>query len=202
MAHFVFPGKLETDAASASTDLTTNPRVLVQILPEPRTVSAIAIPGTMHARYRIPYGVLIPWETLIFKTSSMESVSVTIPEGIFMIEELKTTTIMQLMHRFLEVGGVTRFMPVVPVALPDSFQRALPKFENQDAYDAEDLRQRLHQSPTRLQQHGAPPESEQGVAVVATLFSGGLLAWRQEKVVRAAPDKKETAGYDGITMVS
>ena len=51
------------DAASASTDLATNPRVLVQILPELRAVTAIAIPGTMPARYRIPYGVLIPWET-------------------------------------------------------------------------------------------------------------------------------------------
>ena len=41
------------DAASASTDLATNPRVLVQILPQPRTVTAIAMPGTMPARYRI-----------------------------------------------------------------------------------------------------------------------------------------------------
>ena len=39
-------------AIFASTDLATNPRVLVQILPKLRTVTAIAIPGTMPARYR------------------------------------------------------------------------------------------------------------------------------------------------------
>ena len=104
----------------------------------------------MPARYRIPYGVLISWETLIFKMSSMESVSVTVPECTFVIEERKTTTIRQLMNRFLKVGGVFRFMHVVPVAVPNSFQRAPPKFENQDADDAEDLRQWLHQLPTRL----------------------------------------------------
>ena len=108
-------------AASASTDLSTSPRVLVQVLPEPRTVTAIAIPGTMPARYRIPYGVLISWVTLIFKMSSMESVSVTIPEGTFVIEEHKTATNMQRMNLFLKVGGASRFMPVVPVALSDSF---------------------------------------------------------------------------------
>ena len=164
------------DAASASTDLATNPRVLVQILPEPRVVTAVAIPGTMPARYRIPYGVLVTWETLIFKMSSMELVSITVPKGTFMIEERKTATIRQLMNRFLKVGGVSRFMPAVPVALPDSFQRALPKYEVQDADDAEDLRQWLHQLPTRLQPHGVYLDSEQGVASAATLFSGGLLA--------------------------
>ena len=45
-------------------------------------------------------------------------------------------------------------------------------------------------------------DSEQGVAAADTLFSGGLLAWWQEKVARAAPDKKETAGYDGITTLA
>ena len=69
------------DAAPASTDLATNPRVLVQILPEPRTVTVVAIPGTMPAHYRIPYGVLVTWETLIFKMSSMEPVSITVPGG-------------------------------------------------------------------------------------------------------------------------
>ena len=105
------------------------------------------------------------------------------------------------MNRFMKVGGVSLFMPAVPVALPDSFRRAMPKFESQDADDAEDLRQWLHQLPTRLQLHGVPPESEQGVAAAATLFSGGLLAWWQEKVARAAPDK-ETAGCDGITTLA
>ena len=87
------------------------------------------------------------------------------------------------------------------VALPDSFQRALTKFENQDAYDTEELRQWLQQLPTRLKLHGVPPDSEQGVAAVATLFSGGLLRW-QEKVARAAPDKKETARYDSISTLA
>ena len=64
--------------------------------------------------------------------SSMDVVPITVPEGTFMIEERKASTIRQLMHRFLKIGGVYRYMPAVPVALPDSFQRALPKFENQD----------------------------------------------------------------------
>ena len=59
------------DAAYASTDLATNPRVLVKIFHEPRTVTDVAIPGTMLARYNIPYGVPVTWETLIFKMSSM-----------------------------------------------------------------------------------------------------------------------------------
>ena len=54
----------------------------------------------------------------------------------------------------------------------------------------------------RLQLHGVPLGSEQGVAAAPTLFSGGLLAWWQEKVARAAPDKKETSGYDGITTLA
>ena len=80
-------------AACASSDLATNPRDLVQITLEPRVVTAVAIPGTMHARFRIPYGVLVPWEPLIFKMSSMDVVPITVPEGTFMIEERKTATI-------------------------------------------------------------------------------------------------------------
>ena len=92
--------QLALDAAAASSDLATNTRVLVQIMPEPRVVTVVAIPGTMLVRYRIPYGVMVPWEPLIFKISSMNAVPITVHEGTFMIEERKTTTIRQLMHRF------------------------------------------------------------------------------------------------------
>ena len=34
------------DATVATRDLATSPRVIVQIMPEPREVSAVAIPGT------------------------------------------------------------------------------------------------------------------------------------------------------------
>ena len=47
------------DATAATRDLATNPRAIVQIMPEPREVTAVAIPRTMPIRYRIPYGVLV-----------------------------------------------------------------------------------------------------------------------------------------------
>ena len=191
------------DATVATRDLSANPRVIVQVMPVPREVTAVAIPGTMPIRYRIPYGVLVPWEPLTFKMSFRDAVPIVVHEGTFMIEERKTGTLSRLMSRVLiKSGGLTRFMPAVPVSLPDSFQRALPKFENQDASDSDDLRQWLQQLPTRLQLHGVLADSEQGVAAAATLFTGNLLAWWQEKVARAAPDKKETAGYDGLSNLA
>ena len=53
-----------------------------------------------------------------------------------------------------------------------------------------------------MQLHGVPPDSEQGVTAAATLFTGNLLAWWQEKVARAAPDKKETDCYDGLCTLA
>ena len=38
--------------------------------------------------------------------------------------------------------------------------------------------------------------------IAATLFTGNLLAWWQEKVARVVPDKKETAGYDGLSSLA
>ena len=139
----------------------------------------------------------------MLKMSFRDAVPIVVPEGTFMIEERKTGTLSRLMSRLLiKSGGLTRFVPAVPVSLPDSFQRALPKFENQDASDSDDLRQWLQQLPTRLQFHGVLPDSEQGVTAAATLFTGNLLAWWQEKVARAAPDKKETAGYDSLSTLA
>ena len=45
-------------------------------------------------------------------------------------------------------------------------------------------------------------ESYQGVSAAATLFTGNLLAWWQEKVSRASPDKKNTAGYDNLSSMA
>ena len=129
-------------------------------MPEPREVTAVAIPGTMPTCYRIPYGVMVPWEPLIFKMSFCDAVPIVVHEIAFVIEERKTGTSSKLMSRpLIKSGGLVRFMPVVHVSLSDSFQRALPKFENQDATDSDDLRQWLQQLPTRLQLHGVPFDS-------------------------------------------
>ena len=175
------------DAAAATRDLASNPRVIVHIMHEPREVTAVAIPGTMPIRHRIPYGVLVPWAPLIFKMSFRDAVPIVVHEGAFVIEERKTGTSSKLMSRLLiKSSRLARFMPATLVSMPDSFQRALPKFENQDASDSDERRQWLQQLPTRLQLHGVPPDSEQGVTAAATLFTGNLLAWWQEKVARAA----------------
>ena len=64
------------------------------------------------------------------------AVLITVLEGSFMIEERKTGTSSKLMTRLImRTGGLTRYMPAVPVSLPYSFQRALPKLENRDASD-------------------------------------------------------------------
>ena len=65
------------EAAAATHDLATNPRVVVQIPPELREVFATAVPGSDPVRYRIPYGVLVPWETLAFQMSYREAISIT-----------------------------------------------------------------------------------------------------------------------------
>ena len=82
---------------------------------------------------------------------SLRDAAIVVPEGAFVIEERKTGTSSKLMSVLLiKSGGLARFMPVVPVSLPNSFQRALPKFNNHDASDSEELRQWLRQLPTRL----------------------------------------------------
>jgi hypothetical protein len=119
------------EAAAATHDLATNPRVVVQILPELREVTATAVPGSNPVRYRIPYGVLVPWDTLTFQMKHREAVSITVPEGSFTLEERKDAAFSALMGRYVRPDGLSRFMPAVPVSLPDSFQRALPKLESQ-----------------------------------------------------------------------
>ena len=106
------------------------------------------------------------------------------------------------MGRYVKPDGLSRFLAAVPVSLPDSFQRALPKLESQDATYPEELRQWLQQLPTRLELHGIPSESYQGVTEATTLFTGNLLAWWQENVSRAPPYKKSTAGYDNISSMA
>ena len=43
------------EAAAATHDLAANPRVVVQILPELREVSATAVPGSDPVRYRMEF---------------------------------------------------------------------------------------------------------------------------------------------------
>ena len=146
-------------------------------MPELREVTTTAAPGSSPIRNQIPYGVLAPWEQLALTMSFREAVLITVPQGNVTLEERKDSAFTALMGRYVRPDGLSRFLPAVPVSLPDSFQRALPKLESQDATDPEELRQWLQQLPTRLQLHGIPSESYQGVTAATTLFNGNLLAW-------------------------
>ena len=88
---------IEADAATH--DLATNPRVVIQILPELREVTAIVVPGLSPIRYKIPYGVLVPWEQLALTMSFREAVPITVPEGNFTLEERKHSAFTGLMGR-------------------------------------------------------------------------------------------------------
>ena len=105
------------EVAAATHDLAANPRVVVQILPELREVSATAVPGSNPIRYRIPYGVLVPWEHLALTMSFREAVPTTVPEGNFTLEERKDSAFTALMGRYVRPGGLSRFLPAVPVIL-------------------------------------------------------------------------------------
>ena len=105
------------EAAAATHDLATNPRVVVQILPELREVTATAVPGSDPVRYRIPYGVLVPWDTMIFQMGHREAVPITVPEGSFTFEERKNAAFTALMGRYVRPDGLSRFMSAVPVSL-------------------------------------------------------------------------------------
>ena len=109
------------EAAAATHDLATNPRVVVQILPELREVTAVAVPGSSPIRYQIPYGVLVPWEQLALNMSFREAVPITVSNGNFTLEERKDSAFTALMGRYVRPDGLSRFLPAVPVSLPDSF---------------------------------------------------------------------------------
>ena len=91
------------EAAAATHDLATNPRVVVQILPELREVTTTVVPGSDPVRYRIPFGVLVPWDTLIFQMGHSEAVSITVPEGSFTLEERKNAAFTALMLSLIHI---------------------------------------------------------------------------------------------------
>lgn len=56
-----------------------------------------------------------------------------VDEGSFNLQERGDATLDAMSAQYVRIAGVDRFMPFMQFKLPNAFQRALPKLDNQDA---------------------------------------------------------------------